>query len=298
IGLMRNGVLVEEGSPQFILAKYNTDTLESAFLKLCCNQNENHIVHNGTVRVNNDNTIPQPKNITKLKNKFKFIRVKALMKKYLHSFSRDYVLMFTMFILPILQALIICNCVGTGISDLKVAIKNDEIDFWGSRRSNIDGCILNEKNDQKISGVIMNRLQSLGYTLNEVADRKTGEMIMSNSSKYIAFIHFPENYTRSFTKFINDRDNYDYQSQAYVNFAMYSAVWPVESQTPLLRMVTELLPMRLAGNVMTNIALKGWTLEHPSVIKNIVVMFSYSVILVLVIIGLGKFKKNMWIMQK
>jgi len=38
---MRNGVLVEEGSPQYILDKYKTDTLESAFLTLCCKRDEN-----------------------------------------------------------------------------------------------------------------------------------------------------------------------------------------------------------------------------------------------------------------
>lgn len=32
---MRSGKLIEEGSPQDILHKYNTDTLESAFLTLC-----------------------------------------------------------------------------------------------------------------------------------------------------------------------------------------------------------------------------------------------------------------------
>jgi len=38
VGLMRNGLIIEEGPPQDILVKYGTDTLESAFLMLCCNQ--------------------------------------------------------------------------------------------------------------------------------------------------------------------------------------------------------------------------------------------------------------------
>lgn len=65
-----------------------------------------------------------------------------------------------------MQALLICNCIGTNIKDMSVAVKNDEIDFWDSRRhSDIDGCILGGETDQKLSGVIMNRLESLGYTL-------------------------------------------------------------------------------------------------------------------------------------
>lgn len=35
---MRNGKLIEEGPPQQILAKYNTDTLEECFLIACCKQ--------------------------------------------------------------------------------------------------------------------------------------------------------------------------------------------------------------------------------------------------------------------
>jgi len=38
---MRNGVLVDEGSPQEIMFKYEADSLESAFLKLCSYQDSN-----------------------------------------------------------------------------------------------------------------------------------------------------------------------------------------------------------------------------------------------------------------
>jgi len=38
---MRNGVLVEEGSPQEIIFKYEADSLESAFLTLCSYQDSN-----------------------------------------------------------------------------------------------------------------------------------------------------------------------------------------------------------------------------------------------------------------
>lgn len=40
---MRNGILVEEGSPQQILTKYSTDSLENCFLKSCCNQDTNKV---------------------------------------------------------------------------------------------------------------------------------------------------------------------------------------------------------------------------------------------------------------
>lgn len=44
VGFMRNGKIIEEGSPQNILVKYGVDTLEVAFLKLCCNKEENQVI--------------------------------------------------------------------------------------------------------------------------------------------------------------------------------------------------------------------------------------------------------------
>lgn len=40
---MRKGILVEEGSPQYILTKYNTNSLEESFLRACCEQETNQV---------------------------------------------------------------------------------------------------------------------------------------------------------------------------------------------------------------------------------------------------------------
>lgn len=40
---MRKGVLVEEGSPQNILAKYDTNSLEESFVIACCGQETNEV---------------------------------------------------------------------------------------------------------------------------------------------------------------------------------------------------------------------------------------------------------------
>lgn len=40
---MRSGEIIEEGSPKDILVKYNTDSLESAFLTLCYDQDKNKV---------------------------------------------------------------------------------------------------------------------------------------------------------------------------------------------------------------------------------------------------------------
>lgn len=40
---MRNGLIVEEESPQQMLTKYETQSLEECFLKACCNQQTNEV---------------------------------------------------------------------------------------------------------------------------------------------------------------------------------------------------------------------------------------------------------------
>lgn len=75
-------------------------------------------------------------------------------------------------------------------------------------------------------------------------------------------------------------------------------IWPLEGQPKLLRIVSELLPMRLVGETMNNIALKSWTLDHPSIIIGTSMTIVYTLILVFAIIVLGKLRKDLWVAQK
>jgi len=75
-------------------------------------------------------------------------------------------------------------------------------------------------------------------------------------------------------------------------------VWPIDGQAKLLRAVSELLPMRLAGKTMNDIALKGWTMDHPSVIIGTTATFAHAILLLLLLIGLSKVKKDMWVIHK
>jgi len=76
------------------------------------------------------------------------------------------------------------------------------------------------------------------------------------------------------------------------------AIWPLEGQPQLLRQVSKLLPIRLVGNIMNDIAIKGWTLDHPSVITGTSLTIVYTILLILVLIVLGKIKKDLWVIQK
>ncbi|XP_060841435.1 ABC transporter G family member 23-like isoform X1 [Rhopalosiphum padi] len=476
IGLMRNGVLVDEGSPQEIMFKYEADSLESAFLKLCSYQDSNEAPKILPKAVKNPH---QSKNLIKNSKTIDFIRIKALLKKNVHVLCRDYWLLFTIMILPIIQTCIFCSSVGVIFKRMEIAIQNDEIGLNDCKKmSNFNECIFNNSTTQLMSCVAIQYLTSLDYVLVEVKDRHAGEIFV-NDKHFLAFIHFPKNFTQDLTTFIDTPNEYHEQSLSYMHFAkhnilfknqiildvtnamrslihdtliscsnnpktaglpmefnplygkevkvhghstaaiflamgafyfssiysvsimlsermdgilsrsmfagvtilellismfcisnflilahsvtaviiayvifsnpiqltsglfMYAAliiimswigflfgllaagitptkaggvhimngwalsqmllsggVWPIDGQSRLLRTVSELLPMRLAGKTMNDITLKGWTLDHPSVIKGTSATFVHAILLLLVLIGLSKVKKNMWVIHK
>ncbi|CAI6347958.1 unnamed protein product [Macrosiphum euphorbiae] len=474
VGLMRNGLIIEEGPPQDILIKYGTDTLESAFLTLCCNQR--------TIIKKVDNTVQVKEKVSQKKilesGNFDLYRIKALLKKNYRVFSRDYLLLFTLILLPILQTFNFCFAIGVPFKGMKIAYKNDEINILDCQYSNVNGCIFDENSNQTMSCVIMNYLSSHDYELVEVQDREVAEVGM-NHIEYIAFLYFPKNYTSGLTKYINDRQYFDLESIMFVHltnenilfknqitldvlqsinylimealnscsnnpvsigvpleinnvvgeeiksfanstialfiamiafycpsvfvvsvmmaekmdgllsrsmfagvkileliismlcittvlllfqmsfscfisyilflnpiqitngmfvyalllllmgwlgflfglltavlsttklFAVYiitgssmtqfllsGSIWPLEGQPQLLRQVSKLLPIRLVGNIMNNIAIKGWTLDHPSIITETSLTVLYNILLILVLIVLGKIKKDLWVIQK
>lgn len=75
-------------------------------------------------------------------------------------------------------------------------------------------------------------------------------------------------------------------------------IWPLEGQPPLLRQVSKLIPIRLVGNMMNDIVIKGWTLDHPSILTGTSLTVLYNILLILVLILLGKIKKDLWVIQK
>lgn len=49
---------------------------------------------------------------------------------------------------------------------------------------------------------------------------------------------------------------------------------------------------------MNDIALKGWTFDHPAIRTGTSITFAYAVLLICVLIVLGRFKKDMWVLRK
>ncbi|KAL5245483.1 hypothetical protein ACI65C_012893 [Semiaphis heraclei] len=236
VGLMRNGLIVEEGPPQDILVKYGTDTLESAFLMLCCNQRPIIKKVNNTVQVEEK---IQPKTIMESGNVHLY-RVKALLKKNYRVCSRDYLLLFTLILLPILQTFNFCFAIGVPFKDMTIAFKNDEINFLDCQYSNVNQCIFDENSNLTMSCVILNYLSLHDYVLVEVQDREVSEASM-NHKKYIAFLYFPKNYTSALTKYINDRQYYDLESRIFAHLTNENILFKNQISIDVLRSLNHLI---------------------------------------------------------
>lgn len=66
----------------------------------------------------------------------------------------------------------------------------------------------------------------------------------------------------------------------------------------VIRKLSDLLPVRLVGYTMNEIALKGWTLDHPLLIARTTTLFIYTMVLVFILFVLGKLKKDLWVIHK
>lgn len=75
-------------------------------------------------------------------------------------------------------------------------------------------------------------------------------------------------------------------------------MWPIEGQPLLLRKMSELIPLRLVGSSLNDVALKGWTWNHPSIIYRVSGTFLMIILLILTLNVLGKFKKDLWVLRK
>ncbi|VVC31700.1 AAA+ ATPase domain,P-loop containing nucleoside triphosphate hydrolase,ABC transporter-like,ABC [Cinara cedri] len=240
VGLMRDGIIIDGGSPRDIFIRHGTNTLEEAFLKLCCEQKTN-TTDRSKLHVN-DKTKSNILLTHQLENKINLHRIKALLEKDYLVCSRDYLLIFTMIVLPILLCFIFCSSVGVKFKDMNIAIKNDEVNnILDCKHFIFDGCIFDENNNNiTMSCVVMNYLESHDYKLVEVKYREDGEAKM-NSPKFMGFLNFPKNYTKDLIEYINNRENYDNASRSFAHLTKENMLFVNQIETDVIDAVNDLL---------------------------------------------------------
>lgn len=152
VGFMRKGVLLAEGNPNDLMAKYSTSTLEEVFYKLCTVQKRDSLkpVTRDTLKTLRRQSLKESKMRKRLganeldsdsgmetKVPFqypiytsKFSRMcsqyNALMSKYMLQTSRQPESVVGQFVLPIICLVMFCICIGGTPAHLPVAVINNE----------------------------------------------------------------------------------------------------------------------------------------------------------------------------
>ncbi|XP_025415785.1 ABC transporter G family member 23-like [Sipha flava] len=189
IGLMRNGVLIEEASPEELLIKQNTNSLEEAFLSLSSIQQFNKL-QKVTKTIRNSEV---SSHVLYSDNALSFIRIRAFIKKNVAICTRDFTFIFFMILFPMLAAIIFNLAIGGNIKNVDIAIQNKEITDCRNVVNN--NCIYDDNKNFTLSCEVLDGLRALKYNLIEVDSQEAGDNLVKLASS-IAFIQFPQDFSK------------------------------------------------------------------------------------------------------
>ncbi|KAK9308730.1 hypothetical protein QLX08_001347 [Tetragonisca angustula] len=199
IGLLRNGQLLAESSPNELLSRFQTDSLEEAFLTLSQQQQEQS-------RQENINSISSPSGginpsynsqSRKYQSNWK-IRSMALLYKNLLQFIRHPGGFLFSIVLPFLQVSLFFNTIGLEPKDLKLYIVNDEagkchgqkylgnVTYYEEDRT----CKFIDLSCRFIAGIDENVLEKKFYDNYEQAKNR-----LNDKRDAIGIMHFKKNFS-------------------------------------------------------------------------------------------------------
>ncbi|CAL8138002.1 unnamed protein product [Orchesella dallaii] len=219
IGLMRNGRLLVEKSPQSLLEEHNTNLLSPIVLKLC-QDDAKSCLNVQTLATNNNkstlNSIPNKlnalnkdgfnnagkdihcvqrytRNISKSKQTKNHLL--ALIKKNTKLITRSYVFLAFLICVPAIQAFLFCLAVGHDPKPLPFGVVNEEVNFTYPclpTGENEEDCWIENLSCQYINEIPVDRI-----TLNFYSSAKEAKesLLMGRIWGYMLF---PKNYTENF----------------------------------------------------------------------------------------------------
>ncbi|XP_050548996.1 ABC transporter G family member 23-like [Daktulosphaira vitifoliae] len=204
IGLMRQGKIIEEMSPIKFLKKYNTDSLEIAFLKICENiSEEKDIVSSNDINLTDLKYVHH--GLDKSRSYITFHRIRALVRKnYLISY-RDYMYFFFAYVMPLYQIFFTNMTIGNRLTHNTIAVSNSEINISKCNNISSISCLFDDYDNDALSCDILNYLKSQDYNIEYFEDSHEGLKAV-DTGLVSAFINFPNNYTNALRQYIV-RDN-------------------------------------------------------------------------------------------
>lgn len=174
VGLMRKGQMLEEDAPQALLAKYGKQTLEDVFLELCTARKLTKIKQPidesdalAAIGIGRPSTTSQIVARKKLQRQLQDCVHRRSKRKELRSTIQTWYLMFMtllwkcyvrsirhpqlivfQYLLPLVQIILFCICIGADPFDIKIGIVNDESPPYLSTLflKNLDPYFIQQKN--------------------------------------------------------------------------------------------------------------------------------------------------------
>ncbi|KAL0276662.1 UNVERIFIED_CONTAM: hypothetical protein PYX00_004185 [Menopon gallinae] len=210
LGLMRNGKILEEGSPQELQAKYNCPTTESVFLLLSQKQQKG-LIDFKPVSPSRDPVKNYSEDIRKSSNYSLWDRLrftnkghaKALLSKNFLRFKRHPGTLMFAFVFPVLQMCTFLLAVGRVPNDMTVGIINEEIGNYSNCReygaNNPVGGQLSQDGVCEFKGLACKFINNIGDKLPVKTYYRTKEEAMEavKMGKIHNLIHFSGNYTEA-----------------------------------------------------------------------------------------------------
>jgi ABC-type multidrug transport system ATPase subunit len=127
VGFMRNGQIMEENEPQFLINKYKQTNLEDVFYEICMNNN-NLSLENQVEKTCPPST-PPPSIMIKRKGDYFAIsgsRIIANLSKDILKTKRNPQFLILMLLVPIIMMLLYCGCVGSEPNNLNIGFINND----------------------------------------------------------------------------------------------------------------------------------------------------------------------------
>ncbi|KAI5736018.1 hypothetical protein M8J77_025549 [Diaphorina citri] len=207
IGLMRGGTLLAEESPNQLMARYNCNNLEQAFLELSKKQSIASGTQDETVDVTESYPSPEDKKtvVTPLQST-KYIskaRITAQLVKNYYWMKRNKPIMCFLLLLPLVQCFLFCTCIGRDPRGLKLAVVNHEFEGGLNRCMQYPsrGCNLS----YPLSCRYVENIRKKTIVITEFPDIASAKEAVRHNRAW-GLIYFAQNYTEALIERISEKD--------------------------------------------------------------------------------------------
>lgn len=72
----------------------------------------------------------------------------------------------------------------------------------------------------------------------------------------------------------------------------------MEGAHPILRAINNFLPLSVASETVGNLILRGWPLQHPIVLRGLMLVILWLIVFALPVFFFGFLKKDTWVKPK